>query len=121
MKSGDHKRSPDRSRKPKEIADLLESTLRAYRIDKKVEEYSGFPFWADAVGAEIARVAVPEKILRRKILVVRVLDAVWAQDLALRKPEILEKIASIMPGMLIEDIKFVTGNPMTVGERKKTR
>ena len=96
---------------PKSAADVLDSTFKHLHLKTKVEQYAAFPHWPEVVGPEISEVAVPEKILSGKILVVRVLDAAWAQELTLHKAQILEKVNSFGAGALIEDLRFVTGNP----------
>ena len=111
--SGADRRSLRRTRRPKSTAELVGSTLRSLRISEKLERYAAFPLWPQIAGEEIARRAVPEKITRARVLVVRVLDASWAQELSLRKPELLEKIHEIGVGAAIEDIRFVTGDPTT--------
>lgn len=102
-------------RNPSEVSKILEGTLGAYRIKDKVEQYSGFARWPEIVGADISRVAVPEKILRGRILVVRVLDAAWVQELTMMKSELIERLFQANFGAAIEDIKFLTGSPKTVG------
>lgn len=82
-----------------------------------MSEYSAFPEWPEIVGAEIAAVAVPEKIVKRKLLVVRVIDAAWTQELSFRKRELLELLSGF--GTPIEDVRFVTGDPISVAEKKK--
>lgn len=104
--------SPAYRRKPVSSAsNVLESTLDRLRISKKVQEYSAFPHWQEIVGEEIAQVAKPEKILRGKVLLVRVSDAAWAQELSMQKPQIIEKIFHSGLGAAIDDIQFITGNP----------
>lgn len=100
--------------KAKLIADVIGGAFSAYHLKGKVKEYAAFPYWEEIVGPDLAKVAIPERIIRRKVLVVRVLDAVWAQDLTLRKDELLSKLTEFGEGALLQDIKFVTGNPRTV-------
>ncbi len=104
--------------KPKSSGDILDSVLKYHRLEKKLEEYSAFPYWEELVGSEIAKVAIPEKIIAGKVLVVRVADAVWAQELAFRKPEFIEKLVGLQTGALIQDIRFVTGNPRDFAKPK---
>lgn len=94
-----------------QAADILAAALEKRHLTKKVQEYSFFPQWQEIVGPEIARVAVPEKISRGRVLVLRVIDSVWAQELSLQKQEILDKLFAANTGAVIEDINFVSGNP----------
>ena len=92
----------------------MENVLQWSGIAKKASEYSAFPYWPKVVGEQVAKNTLPEKIIGGKILVVRVLDAVWAQELALQKHEILDKLHSLGTGAPIEDIRFTTGDPKQV-------
>jgi len=101
-----------------EVGNILKSTLSSYRIDKKIEEYSAFPEWRDIVGEATSKVAVVEKIIRGKILVVKVLDAAWAQELSMQKQELIEKVNKTERGAIIEDIKFLTGDPRSIKNKR---
>lgn len=110
--------SPSRSyrsfkREPRAAGEVLRSTLKYFRLDKKAERYAAFPYWREIVGEKIAEIAFPEKILRNRILVVRVEDAVWAQELCFHKQAILDKLHQLALGAVIEDIRFITGSPRT--------
>lgn len=105
-----------KNKAPLSVSSVLERTLGAYRLDKKLEQYAAFPAWPEIVGEEIAAIALPEKIVRGNTLVVRVEDAVWAQELSMIKKDILQRIFEHGSGALIEDIRFATGNPKTFGK-----
>ncbi|MFN8390701.1 MAG: DUF721 domain-containing protein [Bdellovibrionota bacterium] len=100
-----------RHRTPELIGGILDNAFRSPVIRKKVEEYAAFPYWEQIVGEQIAAVAIPEKISRGKVLRVRVLDAVWAQELSLMKQQIIEGIHRFGRGAIVEDVKFTIGNP----------
>lgn len=100
-----------RSKSFSSASSILESTLKTFRISKKVQEYAAFPHWAEIVGEDLARVAVPEKIIRGNVLLVRVSDAAWAQELSMQKNAILDKMYQSGLGTPVGDIQFVTGNP----------
>ncbi len=103
---------PNKRKAPaKNISEILDKTLKAYHLKQKIKDYAIFPEWEEIVGLEIAKVAVPEKIIRRKILQIRVLDAVWAQELSFKKDKLMETINNFGVGAIIEDLKFVIGNP----------
>lgn len=101
--------------RPVDASTAIESALRAFHLKGQFEQYSQFPFWQEIVGSELASVAIPERITRGRVLVVRVVDAVWSQELALRKGELLDKLQQLSTGALIEDIRFVTGDPRKIG------
>jgi predicted nucleic acid-binding Zn ribbon protein len=101
-------------RKPKTAGEILSATLGAYHIKDKINEYQAFPHWREIVGDEIADISKPEKIIRGRILVVRVLDAAWAQELAMKKMQLIDQIYLSGKGSMIEDIQFVTGSPRSI-------
>ena len=109
-------------RSPKALGDVLERTLGFVRtaqsgtkLSDKMRDYAVFPLWPELVGEEIAAVSRPEKILKRTILVIRVIDAAWMQELTLQKREILERIQKVETGARISDIRFLAGDPKSVG------
>ena len=95
----------------KSVGDLLSPTFKARYLEKKLNEYSAFPYWPEVVGAEFAEVTKPEKIIRGKIMLVRVVDAAWAQELSLHKQVFLDRLHQLNLGTHIEEIRFVTGDP----------
>lgn len=111
-RSGNFK--PVNRKLPESISDLLSKTLGSHQLRKKAQEYAAFPYWKQIVGEEISQVAVPEKIVRGRVLHVRVVDAVWAQELSLMKKSILDGIRTFGKGAIVEDIKFVIGSPKSV-------
>lgn len=100
-----------RKRRATSAADILDSTFRYLHLDKAAERYKGFQYWPQIVGDKIATVSKPEKIIRGNVLVVRVQDAVWSQELELKKVEILAKMQHYDMGSIIEDIRFIPGDP----------
>ncbi len=121
-------RTPRRN-KPFAVSAILEGKLFHPQLKKKLNSYACFEHWEEIVGPELAKVAIPEKITRGKILVVRVLDATWAQELALRKPEILEGFAKFassagsrsMGSPVFEDVRFVVSGPRSLEERENLK
>lgn len=111
------KHPSQRSAKPKAAADLLTQTLRAFGLQKQAEKYAAFPRWEEIVGAEIASVAIPEKITRGNVLIVRVLDAAWSQELSMQKEALLAKLQAVDVGAVVDDLRFITGDPRAVQKR----
>ena len=109
-----------RTKKPQSIANVLQSTLKKHYLRKKVDEYSALPHWQEIVGEQIAKVAQPEKIIRGKTLVVRVLDAAWSQELSFQKKELLDKVNNFGVGSILEEIQFITGNPEKLQHAKRS-
>ncbi len=98
-------------KKPQSAGELLGRLFQAPEVAKKLTSYSAFPFWKDIVGEEIARVAIPEKIIGGRLLKVRVIDAVWAQELTFRKQEIIEGFHRFGQGAIVDDVSFSIGSP----------
>jgi predicted nucleic acid-binding Zn ribbon protein len=111
------KHPSQRSAKPKAAAELLSQTLRAFGLEKKAERYAAFPRWEEIVGAEIASVAIPERISRGNVLIVRVLDAAWSQELSMQKQELLAKLQAVDIGAVVDDLRFITGDPRAIQKR----
>lgn len=112
------KRPPDNSKKgtgyrraPKAIGDILANAIKRPDLKPQFEKYAAFPHWAEIVGPEIAKVAFPEKIIRKRVLVIRVLDSTWAQELSLQREQLIAKVTAFEAGAQIEEIRFLTGNP----------
>jgi hypothetical protein len=113
-----HRASFSPKAKPEAIQNVLAGALQSYALKRKVEEYAAFPYWQDIVGPEIAEIAIPEKISRGRILNVRVIDAVWAQELSLMKQRIIDGMHRFGRGAVVEDVKFVIGNPLNFKKSK---
>ena len=99
---------------PESLSNILNKALGSHQLRKKAAEYAAFPYWQQIVGEEIAKVAIPEKIVRGRILHVRVVDAVWAQELSLMKKSIIDGIRRFGKGAIVEDVKFTIGSPKSV-------
>ncbi|MCC6932344.1 MAG: DUF721 domain-containing protein [Deltaproteobacteria bacterium] len=106
-----------RHRKPQSAADILTNTFKHLHIEKKLKQYENFHYWPEIVGQTIAGVTKPEKILNKKILVVRVIDSVWLQELSFKKNEYLTKLNKVSDNVYFEDIRFICGNPKQFQEK----
>ena len=109
--------SSSRKKAPQSVATVLESALKYYRLKGKIEQNSVLDEWPNIVGEHIAQFAKPEKITRGKVLVVRVSDPIWAQELSLSKQNILESFRVLEFGSVIEDIRFVVSGPKDLERR----
>lgn len=82
------------------LADLgLDAPARVVRVAER---------WEEAVGAEIARVARPTA-MRRDTLELSVESSVWAQQLQLRKPELLAALRRVLEEDAPADLWFKVG------------
>lgn len=109
--------SRSRRASPELVGELLARTLVAPALREKAEAYAAFPLWPEIAGPAVADVAKPVRIVGGNILMVQVIDSTWAQELSLQKEELLQKIRRRNVGAVIEDIKFVTGNPKRFSPR----
>lgn len=118
-----------RAKKPHSASSVLENTLKytlkGLKLDKKAKQYDWFRYWDDIVGKEISEVSYPEQIKNGRLLVVRVVDIAWVQELALKKQEILDSIfeSDIFKsgmGVSVEDISFIACDPKTFSTNKSS-
>lgn len=70
--------------------------------------------WRVAVGPRIADKARPIA-LERGVLVVKVTTSVWANELSMLAPKILEKLAQSLPALAVKSLRFRVG-PLDVQE-----
>lgn len=105
------KSSSFRSTRTKEASQVLDSTVRKFRLQKKLDQYEGVLFWAEIAGDKFADVSKPGKISRAGILEVRVIDATWCQEMSLSKVSLIESWNAHEKTSPINDMRFVAGNP----------
>lgn len=92
---------------PEKVGALLKLALQRNGIDKKLARYEFVNHWAEIVGEEIARRSRPDCI-KGGILVVRVLNSVWAQELYFLKAAILKRTQQyIGEQILLKDVHFL--------------
>ncbi len=82
--------------------------------------------WAEVVGEEVARRTQPDR-LRNGRLYVTVSDAVWLQQLAMLKPQILARLRAYSETPVVREIFFTVGtsslvhsHPQKDCQRRKT-
>jgi hypothetical protein len=64
--------------------------------------------WNKAVGPQIASQSRPEHV-RREILLVKVANSVWMQQLHFLKEEIIGKVNTVLGKTSVKDIRFAIG------------
>jgi len=94
-----------RRRGPVRVGVALENLVRQLGIEGKLSEYGVMTQWEEIVGAQVARVAVPERI-DNGVLLVHVTSAPWRAELTMRRREILEHIRARAGRDVIRDIRF---------------
>lgn len=92
------------------VKGILSKVLAFRGLDKKVERYEFILHWHEIVGERLAEVSKPEYI-RDRVLVVQVLHPVWAQELTMIKPVLIQSLAQYLrPGDVVRDMTFRVGN-----------
>ncbi|HDK27057.1 MAG TPA: DUF721 domain-containing protein [Candidatus Atribacteria bacterium] len=85
--------------------EALEDFFKEKRWDKKIKGYQVINCWEEVVGEEIAQNTQPIKI-QDQILFLRVKSSVWANELNLRRGEIINKINLKAKEQIIFDLRF---------------
>ena len=99
-----------RNRAPVKAAAILSQALRRYGLDKDIAKYQFVAHWAEIVGEEIAKRTKPDQI-RGGVLVIRVNNSIWAQELSMRKEVILARLQSFAPEAgIVRDIQFLVAS-----------
>lgn len=89
------------------ISNILDNAFKSAGISKKIKEYSFFPEWDSLVASDISSLARPTKIVKKNILILAVKASCIAQELSMRKLEILKSINKQGDGAYIQDIRFI--------------
>jgi len=84
------------------IQDLLENL----GIERKIKEYDAVLRWNEVVGEKIASVTEAVKI-EKGVLVVRVQNGPWRNELNLLKNDVIEKMNTVLGEKLVQEIRFV--------------
>ncbi len=88
------------------VKSILSKVLSHRGLDKKVERYGFILRWHEIVGERLAEVSKPECIINKQ-LIVNVMHPVWAQELTMIKPVLLESLAKLLPpGDVVRDMTF---------------
>lgn len=101
-------------KKAARISDLLEEVLSAQGLRSVTWMVRLSSAWPEIVGPLLAGKTSPVK-LRNRVLTVLVHNHAWAQELQLRKPDLLERINGILEGGMALDIRFAVG-PLPAAE-----
>ena len=89
-----------------QVRSIISKVLAHRGLDKRAERYEFILFWDKIVGERLAEVSKPECILNRS-LIVNVAHSVWAQELTMIKPVLLESLARYLkPGDIVRDMVF---------------
>lgn len=84
----------------------IQGLLENLGIGKKIREYDAVLQWNKVVGERIASVTEAVKI-EKGVLVVRVQNGPWRNELSLLKNEVIEKLNRTLGEELVKEIRFV--------------
>jgi hypothetical protein len=99
------RKSPTRLQR---IDEILARALRKRHVPFQLEDRQLREAWEKAVGPQIASQSRPEH-LRREIMLVKVANSVWLQQLHFLKEEIIGKMNNVLGKTSVKDIRFVIG------------
>lgn len=87
------------------LKEALEGYFKGKRWDKKLKGYQAINCWEEVVGEEIARHSQPIKI-QDQTLFLKVKSSVWANELNLKKGELIQKFNLKAGEEIISNILF---------------
>lgn len=96
----------DSASRIKPLNDALGELVQKLGIGKKLREYEAVTRWEEIVGDQIARVSSPSGI-EKGVLVVKVNNGPWRNELSLMKEAIIGKINASLGEKVVRDIRFV--------------
>ncbi len=93
---------------PTRMGDLVGQVLGDLGLDSVAKSHKIGLIWSDAVGVQIAAHCRPLG-LRGDVLELEVDSPVWSQQLQLRKPELLAKLAEALGSDAPRELRFQVG------------
>jgi hypothetical protein len=90
------------------IDEILARALQKRHVPFRLEDRRLREVWEKAVGPQIASQSRPEH-LRREILLVKVANSVWMQQLHFLKEEIIGKVNTVLGKTAVKDVRFAIG------------
>ncbi len=104
------------ARKLDRLSATLDKILKGRSMQGRVHEYRIFGQWERTVGPVIARHAQPQAVRGNKLALI-VDSPAWMQQLALLKPEIIEKLNRRLGRTAIKDLTLKLGEIMVKHEQ----
>jgi hypothetical protein len=100
------------------VGQILAKVLRRSGLDQKLAKYQFIEFWPQIVGKAIAQRAKPEAI-RNRVLIVRVENSSWAQELSFQKEVIKNRLNNFLGvEQSINDIHFYVSGKDELANRR---
>jgi predicted nucleic acid-binding Zn ribbon protein len=88
------------------LGPAIEDLLGKLGISGKIKEYDAVERWPEVVGQQVAKVTQAQAI-KSGILIVRVSNGPWRNELQLLKAEIIRKLNEDLGQELVKDIRFI--------------
>jgi len=88
------------------LGPAIEDLLGKLGITGKIREYDAVFHWPGVVGEQVTRVTEAQSI-KNGILLVRVSNGPWRNELQMLKPEIIRKLNESLGEELVKDIRFL--------------
>ena len=90
----------------KPIKTVLNTFLFKTGLEKGVKQQQALTLWRTAVGKQIANNTTAQDV-KHGTLIVRAKSPAWAQELQLKKKEILSTLNTALGKKTIKDIRFI--------------
>ena len=84
----------------------LDALLRSHDLAVRLRPHLARVHWAETVGAQVAGVTQVERVQDGTVLVVRVRNSVWANELSLLKEDMIRRLNVKLGGRVLTDIRF---------------
>ena len=84
----------------------IEATLLSAELMQALRPHMAKVHWAKIVGPQVASVTQVEAVRAGSVLVVRVKNSVWANELTLLKDDIIKRLNQKLGGKVITDLHF---------------
>ena len=93
-------------------SDIAKRTFNYYNLSKKVNSMTPLiRNWTSIIGEELCEVAKIEKLIQGKILVIRVKDSSYSQEVLAQEKRIINAIENHSEGVIVDSIRVVCGDP----------
>lgn len=96
-----------RRRAPRALAAALAQVTAGLEPASTLARVQGC--WAEAVGEQVARVAQPVSE-RDRVVTVACEDAMWAEELQMLGPDLLDKLNGALAGLELRQLRFKAGD-----------
>jgi len=115
------KESRQPSKEPTALGRLLEGALGDLEVGSRLREHLAVAAWPQIVGRLVGAHTWPERV-RDGVLTVGTDSPAWAQELHMRKAELLASLTAQVGEGVVKDIRFRTGRrrpPRSAGDQRK--